>query len=118
MPVGLHTTISEQSPFVIFYRPTSWPKFRRHFKVRVREAFSIQYKRCLLNNRPLIIGGWSEWSEWDCELAESCGYGTGRRVRSCTNPPPSNGGLDCVGKESEMRICHQPCTTAAENNQG
>lgn len=40
-------------------------------------------------------GGWSEWNPAN----PSCGSGT--QTRTCTNPPPANGGADCVGPSSQ-----------------
>lgn len=37
-----------------------------------------------------INGGWSEWST----KSEVCGF-SGTQTRTCTNPSPENGGLDC-----------------------
>jgi len=47
-----------------------------------------------------INGGWSSWSK--CSV--TCGAGT--RSRKCTNPPPSNGGADCYGRNRES--CNEP----------
>ena len=61
---------------------------------------------------PAIAGGWSGWSHANgfsdgaggtCSVA--CGGGT--QTRSCTNPPPSNGGAACSGASS------QACNTQA-----
>ena len=35
----------------------------------------------------------------------TCGKGTMTRTRTCTNPPPSNGGNPCVGSASETAEC-------------
>ena len=35
-----------------------------------------------------------------------CGGGIQERARTCTNPPPSNGGKDCVGDNIEERECN------------
>jgi prepilin-type N-terminal cleavage/methylation domain-containing protein len=48
-----------------------------------------------------IPGGWSDWEA--CPVP--CGGGV--QTRTCTNPPPSNGGPTCVGASS------QACNTAA-----
>ncbi|HRY63237.1 MAG TPA: hypothetical protein P5267_01355, partial [Patescibacteria group bacterium] len=40
-------------------------------------------------------GGWSAWSTCSVE----CGGGT--QTRTCTNPAPANGGLDCVGEATQ-----------------
>ncbi|XP_035459171.1 netrin receptor unc-5 isoform X2 [Spodoptera frugiperda] len=47
-----------------------------------------------------VNGGWSEWSPWaPCR----CGSTTSgrRRSRSCTEPPPANGGAPCRGHSSQ-----------------
>jgi hypothetical protein len=57
-----------------------------------------------------IDGEWSEWSAWSA-CSVPCASGTQSRTRTCTNPPPSNGGADCVGPSSESRACNtQMCT--------
>ena len=40
-----------------------------------------------------IDGGYTEFSESECSV--TCGGGTKNLTRTCTNPPPSNGGKDC-----------------------
>ena len=56
-----------------------------------------------------LHGGWTGWSE--CS-ATQCGQ-TGSRTRSCTNPPPTNGGLPCSGAAMEsctIAPCVSPCS--------
>lgn len=45
-------------------------------------------------------GGWSGWSDYVCDAA--CG-GSGQwvRYRTCTNPPPRNGGAACSGSTTQ-----------------
>ena len=51
-----------------------------------------------------IHGGYSAWSEYGpCSV--TCGKGTMTRTRTCTNPPPSNGGNPCAGPASETVEC-------------
>ena len=54
-----------------------------------------------------VHGGYSRWSSWS-RCTKSCGSGTQRRFRSCTNPRPTYQGRDCrrLGKQEEMRICN------------
>ncbi|XP_031566331.1 uncharacterized protein LOC116301419 [Actinia tenebrosa] len=51
-----------------------------------------------------IHGNWTEWSSWS-SCSVSCGGGSQSRTRTCTNPPPSNGGSNCDGPSSETQEC-------------
>lgn len=60
---------------------------------------------CVDNGRPHINGWWSEWSNFT-SCSRTCGGGVQHRKRTCTNPPPSNGGKTCEGKPTgHWRIC-------------
>ncbi|CAK7295104.1 SSPO [Vulpes lagopus] len=56
-----------------------------------------------------VPGGWSRWSSWSwCD--RSCGGGRSLRSRSCSSPPPKNGGAPCVGERHQSRLCNPlPC---------
>ena len=55
-----------------------------------------------------VDGGYSEFGNWS-ECSETCGLGGNEtRTRTCTEPPPSQGGADCVGEASETRPCTCP----------
>ncbi|CAH3198909.1 unnamed protein product, partial [Porites evermanni] len=54
-----------------------------------------------------VDGKYSDWSEFtDC--TKTCGGGQKSRRRSCTNPPPQNGGKDCagLGPDTEYADCN------------
>ncbi|XP_052232909.1 thrombospondin-2-like [Dreissena polymorpha] len=52
----------------------------------------------------LVDGNWAEWSQWStCSV--TCENGTTTRSRTCTNPPPSNGGLNCGGPAVDSQLC-------------
>ncbi|KAK3733618.1 hypothetical protein QZH41_016400 [Actinostola sp. cb2023] len=55
-------------------------------------------------------GGWSGWGTWS-SCTKTCGTsGTQRRMRSCTNPHPVNGGRSCLGSPHQVKMCTlQPC---------
>ena len=60
-----------------------------------------------------VPGGYSEWSSWG-ECSVTCGGGVQTRTRTCTKPPPSGGGLDCIeqdlGPAKEDKQCNtQDC---------
>ncbi|XP_033759595.1 A disintegrin and metalloproteinase with thrombospondin motifs adt-1-like [Pecten maximus] len=57
----------------------------------------------------IIDGDWAEWNPWGtCTI--SCGNGTRSRIRSCSDPLPLNGGLQCPGASSDFSECNtQDC---------
>ena len=65
--------------------------------------FKLNIIICRLTKHSLIDGitncnhgQWSSWRAWG-SCSKSCGWGTRTRRRYCNNPPPSEGGRDCVG---------------------
>ncbi|XP_048251347.1 uncharacterized protein LOC124113205 isoform X2 [Haliotis rufescens] len=67
------------------------------------------------DNVPCIVpvnGSFTQWTEWTgppCSV--TCGAGPSvvrRRSRSCTNPPPSNGGNGCFG--DVLQTISTPCS--------
>ncbi|XP_069586533.1 SCO-spondin-like [Ranitomeya imitator] len=56
-----------------------------------------------------VNGVWSKWSPWSwCD--RSCGGGRSVRSKTCTSPPPKNGGKECAGEKYQVRICNpRPC---------
>jgi hypothetical protein len=51
-----------------------------------------------------VNGQWAHWSSWtSCDV--TCGKGTRQRSRTCTNPVPANGGLECTGTIRETDEC-------------
>ncbi|XP_045352374.1 SCO-spondin-like [Leopardus geoffroyi] len=67
-----------------------------------------EHRFCNLRACP-VPGGWSRWSPWSwCD--RSCGGGRSLRSRSCSSPPPKNGGAPCVGERHHVRLCNPgPC---------
>ncbi|XP_066271469.1 uncharacterized protein [Branchiostoma lanceolatum] len=62
-----------------------------------------------------VDGGWSDWGPWsDCSV--TCGVGEETRDRTCTNPAPANGGVDCVGLAQEAQACDTgvPCPDCSD----
>jgi len=59
------------------------------------------------NTDPCPVDGvWAEWSSYSaCSSADTHSCGTKYRARSCSNPPPSNGGQPCQGREKESEPC-------------
>uniref|UniRef100_A0A3B4BCF7 Uncharacterized protein n=1 Tax=Periophthalmus magnuspinnatus TaxID=409849 RepID=A0A3B4BCF7_9GOBI len=56
-----------------------------------------------------VDGGWSRWSPWSrCD--KHCGGGRSIRTRSCSSPPPKNGGKKCEGEKNQVKPCNtKPC---------
>ncbi|XP_078354720.1 uncharacterized protein LOC144639299 isoform X1 [Oculina patagonica] len=68
-------------------------------------------EECNTNKCP-IDGGYTDWSASECSV--TCGGGTQKLTRTCTNPPPSNGGKDCseLGPDEKTGECNtQACPT-------
>ncbi|XP_052276445.1 coadhesin-like isoform X1 [Dreissena polymorpha] len=52
----------------------------------------------------LTNGNWADWSSWS-SCAITCGSTTQARTRTCTNPPPTNHGKNCVGPSTDYKSC-------------
>ncbi|KAM7370189.1 hypothetical protein PAMP_011460 [Pampus punctatissimus] len=62
------------------------------------------------DEKDCVDGHWSEWTEWS-ECDAQCGGGVKQRNRTCSAPPPKNGGRDCEGMTRQSQSCNiQPCT--------
>ncbi|XP_052223521.1 collagen alpha-1(XII) chain-like isoform X2 [Dreissena polymorpha] len=58
-----------------------------------------------------VDGGWTSFGSYS-PCTKTCGGGTQFHERSCTNPPPANGGAQCVGQARENEDCNtQACPT-------
>ncbi|XP_053390929.1 ectin-like [Mercenaria mercenaria] len=69
-------------------------------------VYSVALCILLLTFGTAVNGAWSEWSAWsDCDV--TCESGTQTRARTCTNPAPAHGGLDCAGNGMETQSCYR-----------
>ena len=51
----------------------------------------------------IVDGKWTDWGDWgSCD--KLCGGGLQKRVRSCTNPPPAEGGSPCYDYPDDERV--------------
>ena len=55
-----------------------------------------------------VPGKWSTWAEWS-ECNTKCGRGVRKRVRTCDQPAPVNGGPGCEGPHVQKKSCNQIC---------
>lgn len=52
-----------------------------------------------------VDGGWTTWGDWNtCSV--TCGSGTQKRSRSCTNPTAAHGGKTCVSPREMIQKCN------------
>ncbi|XP_046373382.2 SCO-spondin-like isoform X11 [Haliotis rufescens] len=93
------------------------PQFGGRDCTGLGNVFENQVRSCGLSACP-TDGGLSFWTQWSIpSCSVTCGTTASRvvtRTRSCTNPPPSDGGRDCTGLgatfDSETRNCGlSPC---------
>ena len=75
------------------------------------EGSTREEQECNKEPCPPVDGSYTAWSAYGpCSV--TCGKGTMTRTRSCTNPPPSNGGKQCEGPANETSECDKdPCPT-------
>ncbi|XP_048756323.1 papilin-like isoform X2 [Ostrea edulis] len=51
-----------------------------------------------------VDGQWGSWSAYG-ECSVKCGNGTKTRMRTCNNPSPQYGGLNCAGNSNQSITC-------------
>ena len=62
-----------------------------------------------MNSAAPVDGSWSSWVDATV-CTESCGGGTLFQNRTCSDPVPSNGGLECPGSDFQSVSCNTfPC---------
>ena len=64
----------------------------------------------------VVNGGYSDWGSYG-PCSKSCGGGVQTQTRTCTNPPPSNGGEDCsgLGPDTSTRECNTESCQSKKN---
>ena len=70
--------------------------FSCHVRFWIIRLFYLTFK---------VNGGWSNWTSWS-NCSQSCETGEQERIRTCTNPIPSNGGAPCFGPSRQSQICN------------
>lgn len=51
-----------------------------------------------------IDGHWADWGEWSA-CGATCGESLQTRRRTCSNPAPSGGGIECFGSDTATKVC-------------
>ena len=62
----------------------------------------------------LANGGWSAYGAYGA-CSKTCGGGTKKRTRTCTNPKPFGGGSSCSGASTQTISCNTGCCPGKEN---
>lgn len=75
------------------------------YKSDCNNIYCIEKFRCCKMKKAAVNGGWSSFGPWG-QCSAECGGGTQERSRTCTNPPPSGGGAQCVGSSKETQACN------------
>ena len=65
----------------------------------------------------LVNGTWANWPTSFDTCSATCGGGTQSKTRTCTNPAPSNGGLECVLSDGSGNRGTTECQTQTCNSQ-
>eukprot|EP00121_Abeoforma_whisleri_P016368 Awhi_evm1s15025 len=77
--------------------------------VHVRAALELAFEDC----KSLVNDAWTSWGDYT-ECSNTCKKGTQTRTRSCTNPAPAHGVLQCDGAAEETVSCNtQSCPVTA-----
>jgi hypothetical protein len=63
----------------------------------------------------LVNSGFGNWSGWSA-CSVMCGNGTQIRNRSCDNPAPAHGGVDCIGDSGEIQSCDTEVACPGKNS--
>lgn len=65
---------------------------------------AMERQPCNIQKCP-VNGQFTAWTQWGL-CSKSCGDGTKERTRTCTNPAPLYGGLDCQGDTTQSQPCN------------
>ncbi|XP_065653689.1 A disintegrin and metalloproteinase with thrombospondin motifs adt-1-like isoform X2 [Hydra vulgaris] len=78
-------------------------------------GLSAYINSCEDNTICPVNGKWSLWSSWSA-CSQPCNGGVKSRFRSCSNPTPKYGGLNCNGKNKKIHKCNlQKCQSRYVN---
>ncbi|BFZ25593.1 hypothetical protein BsWGS_28632 [Bradybaena similaris] len=65
-----------------------------------------------------IDGSWGPWQPW-AQCSVTCGRGVKERRRLCDNPPTSESGQRCPGRDYDRQPCESaPCPVCVDGNWG
>ncbi|OWF44651.1 Hemicentin-1 [Mizuhopecten yessoensis] len=73
----------------------------------------VEKKTCTPDRCPPVNGSWTDWGAWSycvgCVPSTSPTSGKQTRHRTCTNPRPTFGGLDCPSDDLPVESTSCPC---------
>ncbi|XP_050410180.1 coadhesin isoform X1 [Patella vulgata] len=93
--------------------------WRRYHQRRTLKQISCdQIRRSQICSRCCAVdGNWGPWSGCNA-CSVTCGNGTQSRSRSCDNPSPAYGGVDCHGDGIETQSCNTMIDCPVDGNWG
>lgn len=97
--------INRKLPFDFVRKIKVKPYSRKKSTSQIRLTFvsKIKFQWFLLYT---VDGSWTEWSEWN-NCTDVCGGGIKSRNRTCSDPEPQFGGMDCIGNNTESKLCNE-----------
>ena len=118
-PCPIHGNYSDWSEFSPCFKTCgNSSKFRRRYCTNPEPRFGgkncsgLDFEEVLCYQAPCPVhGNFSEWSLFS-KCSRTCGNGTRKRYRNCTEPTPMHGGNDCSSLGSNIQIvnCNErPC---------
>lgn len=108
-------TYAKDGPSQLCLMAASEREFKKCNDASIEPCLGVDFKNYVYRIINPVNGSFSAWSSWS-QCSKTCGGGRQKRTRSCSAPPPSTCGRNCVGDIEEFIDCNiqscpvpQPC---------